>query len=287
MRKDCSGNGGSLRGKRAELAEQVGTAISRSLEGVMKMTDEMEKELAKIKECPKPCEDGMVEITPPSGRARRLPCPIIQTAAECGYTKHMKRGLQSHILSVMAAVEIPRRHIENFMRYHPLPEPEEAIKWPVRGFLLIGGKHGTGKSFCAACAVFEYLKRQVKSPLDRRSWENVDKTGSSVMWGTAMEIADCREIAARAKKALLTIIDDLGGESDASSGLASLRGVIMRRYDMTLPTIITTRLTMPDITLRYGSGVTDQLTEDMRDGGRIINCGDVLIRNIPDNDGKN
>ncbi|MDR0651809.1 MAG: hypothetical protein LBG12_00740, partial [Synergistaceae bacterium] len=73
----------------------------------------------------------------------------------------------------------------------------------------------------------------------------------------------------------------LGGENDASQSLASLRGVILRRYDMKLPAIITTSLTMPDIASRYGSEITDRLTEDMRDGGKIIDCGSVLIRNMP------
>jgi hypothetical protein len=50
---------------------------------------------------------------------------------------------------------------------------------------------------------------------------------------------------------------------------------------MKLPAIITTSLTMPDIASRYGSEITDRLTEDMRDGGKIIDCGSVLIRNMP------
>jgi hypothetical protein len=129
--------------------------------------------------------------------------------------------------------------------------------------------------------LFDYLKRQVKNPSDRSSWENAGRTGNSLMWGTAMEIADDRETALRAKKASLTVIDDLGGESGASASLAALRGVILRRYDMKLPAVITTSLTMPDIAYRYGSGIADRLTEDMSDGGRIIDCGSVLIRNIP------
>jgi hypothetical protein len=38
---------------------------------------------------------------------------------------------------------------------------------------------------------------------------------------------------------------------------------------------------MPDIAYRYGSGIADRLTEDMTDGGGIIDCGSVLIRNMP------
>jgi hypothetical protein len=289
MRKDCSGSGGSLQGRdieRVESPEHIGAAISRLFEGVMRMTAEMEKELAKIRECPEPCGDGAVEIVLSSGQKRRLPCPVIKTGTECEYARDMARDLGRHVRSVMAAAGIPLRHIENFARYYPLPEPEEAKKWPVRGFLIIGGGHGTGKSFCAARMLFNYLKRQVKNPFDRSSWENADRAGNALMWGTAMEIADDRETALRAKKASLAVIDDLGGESDASASLAALRGVILRRYDMKLPTVITTILTMPDIAFRYGGGITDRLTEDMGDGGRIIDCGSALIRNVPGRSGE-
>jgi hypothetical protein len=247
----------------------------------MRMTDEIEKKLAKIKGCPEPCDDGAVEIVLSSGQARRLPCPVLKTGEKCGYADYMRQGLKEHIESVMAAIGIPLRHIGNFARCLPLPETIEAKEWPARGFLIIGGRHGTGKSFCAAGAVFGHLKRQVKNPFDRGSWENAYRAGSSVIWRTAMEIADDRDAAVCAKSAALAVIDDLGGESDAHSGIASLRGVILRRYDMKLPAVITTRLTMPDIAYRYGSGIADRLTEDMSDGGRIIDCGNVLIRNMP------
>jgi hypothetical protein len=267
--------------KGIEHAEHIGAAISRSLEGVMRMNSEIEKELAKIKDCPEPCDNGTVEITLSSGQIRRLPCPVIKIGAECGYGEYMGEGLEKHIKYVMAAVGIPLRHVENFTRRLPLPETSEAKEWPARGFLIISGRQGTGKSFCAAYAVFECLKRHVKNPFDRRSWETADRIGSSVIWRAAAEIADDRDAAVCAKNARLTVIDDLGGESDVSQCIASLRGVILRRYDMKLPTVITTRLTMPDIASRYGGGIADRLTEDMREGGRIIDCGSVLIRNIP------
>jgi hypothetical protein len=113
------------------------------------------------------------------------------------------------------------------------------------------------------------------------SWENADRTGNAVMWKNAADIADDWDAAARVKNASLAVIDDLGGESGASPGIASLRGVILRRYDMKLPTVITTVLTMPDVAYRYGSGIADRLTEDMSDGGKIIDCGNALIRNAP------
>jgi hypothetical protein len=48
---------------------------------------------------------------------------------------------------------------------------------------------------------------------------------------------------------------------------------------MKLPTVITTTLTMLDIDIRYGSRVVDRLTEDIGNGGMIVECGDISIRN--------
>jgi DNA replication protein DnaC len=184
----------------------------------------------------------------------------------------------------MTAIGVPLRHVTNFPGHHRLPQVEEASEWPARGFLVIGGSYGTGKSFCAACAVFEYLKRSVKDPFNPRSWENIDRAASSVMWATAAEMTLDREIPERAKSAALTVIDDLGGESEAPQGIGVARGIILRRYDMKLPTVITTCLTMPDIASRYGGGITARLTEDMGDGGGIIDCGGVSVRSFFDTD---
>jgi hypothetical protein len=270
--------------------EHVRAAISRSIEGMMKMTAEMENELAKIKDCPKSCGDGMIEIALSSdspGRIRRFPCPVLKTGAGCGYSDYMGKSLEEHIKSVMTIAGVPLRHVENFARRLPLPETSEAKEWPVRGFLIIGGREGTGKSFCAACAVFECLKRQVKNPFDRGSWESADRMGSAVSWRSAVDIADDRDAAVCVKNVPLAVIDDLGGESDFSPCIASLRGVILRRYDMKLPTVITTRLTMPDIASRYGGGIVNRLTEDIGDGGGIIDCGSVRIQDISNSRGEN
>jgi DNA replication protein DnaC len=98
------------------------------------------------------------------------------------------------------------------------------------------------------------------------------------MWRGADEIAGDRTIAARAREKSLLVIDDLGGEGGAFEGQSAIRGVISRRYDSKLPTVITTGLTMPDIRNRYGRYVAERLIEDIRHGGKIAECGDVSIR---------
>jgi hypothetical protein len=72
---------------------------------------------------------------------------------------------------------------------------------------------------------------------------------------------------------------DDGTEGDAITSQAAIRGAILKRYDMKLPAVITTSLTMPDIDARYGNRIADRLTEDIGDGGRIIDCGRVSLRN--------
>jgi DNA replication protein DnaC len=94
-----------------------------------------------------------------------------------------------------------------------------------------------------------------------------------------MDIAEDRGNAAWARRAFMAVIDDLGGESDAAQCQAAVRGTILKRYDMKLPTVITTSLTMLDIDARYGNRIADRLTEDIGDGGGIIDCGSVSLRN--------
>jgi hypothetical protein len=251
------------------------------------MSDEMEKKLAKIKKCPKPCDDGMVEIGISSGGARKMNCPLI--ALDCPYGERMERGLDRYVMDVMSGIGIPKRHLENFADVLHSEALAEIGKWPAREFLIFTGDAGSGKSFGAARVVHKYLKSMVANYFDRKEWEIADRAGNSVVWCAAMDISDDRETAARAKFEDLAVIDDLGGEADTLVGQAALRGVILKRHDMKLPTVITTTLTMLDIDIRYGGRVADRLIEDIGKGGMIIECGDISIRNpaeFPATDGR-
>jgi DNA replication protein DnaC len=184
----------------------------------------------------------------------------------------MEQRLDRHIIGVMADIGVPLRHIENFPERRETEETAEASRWPVRGFLIFTGDTGMGKSFGAALVLYEYLKSRVSNHFDRGSWEAAEKTRSSVMWSTAMDIAEDRKTAAQAKRGRLVVIDDLGSESDTPEGQTAIRGVLMKRYDMKLPTVVTTSLTMVDIDIRYGSRIANRLTEDIENGGSIIDC---------------
>ncbi|MCL2009138.1 MAG: hypothetical protein FWG71_01155 [Synergistaceae bacterium] len=242
------------------------------------MLGEMEEKLSQIKSCPEPCDDGMVVISASSGQARKMPCPLI--ASNCPYGEWMEHGLDRCVTGVMSDIGVPRRHLENFAEAFQAEALTGIDKWPARGFLIFTGDTGSGKSFGAALAVRKYLKSLVANRFDRRTWEIAEKAGNSVVWCAAMDINHDRETAELAKHGQLAVIDDLGGEADIPAVQTVLRGIILRRYDMKLPTVITTTLTMLDIDLRYGGRVADRLTEDVGKGGMIIECGDVSIRNL-------
>jgi hypothetical protein len=239
----------------------------------------MEDKLNQIKKCPKPCDDGMVELDISSGQKKRMPCQLI--TSDCPYGEWMERELDRYVVGVMSGIGVPRRHLENFTDLLQTEALAEIDKWPSRGFLIFIGGTGSGKSFGAAMTVHKYLKNVVANPFDRKAWGMAERVGStgSVMWCAAMDISDDRETAARAKRERLAVIDDLGGEPDTSAGRNALSGIILKRHDMKLPTVITTTLTMLDIDIRYGSRVADRLIEDIEDGGVIVECGDISIRN--------
>jgi hypothetical protein len=279
MRKLCyeigeSGNREQERPK-SDRPEHVSAALARSLENLMAISAEASEKLAEIEDCPEPCRDGRVRVTLSSGQERRFPCPYIAPDCVCG--KFMEEQLERYIAEVMFEIGVPLRHLDNFARQSWTTETAEAARWPIRGFLIFMGN--MGKSFGAALVLRKYLKDQVKNRIGHRSWETARRAGSSVMWRTAAEISDDREIAARARRESLVVIDDLGGENDTPAIQAVLRGVLMKRYDMKLPTVITTALTMLDIDARYGRRVVIRLAEDIGSGGKVIVCNSVHPEN--------
>lgn len=241
------------------------------------MTKELEEKLAKIDICPEPCNDGMVKIKLKSGQTREMPCPIIDL--KCEYGRYMKQGLGSYVCTVLSYIGVPRRHLENFVKILRTEAFTGSIEWPASGFLIFTGGTGSGKSFGAAFTLYKYLKSIVPNQFDRKTWEIAGQARNSVMWCAAMDIINDRETAERAKRDRLAVIDDLGGELDTPAGRNILSGVILKRHDMKLPTVITTALTMLDIDIRYGGRIADRLTEDIGNGGMIIECGDVSLRN--------
>jgi DNA replication protein DnaC len=179
----------------------------------------------------------------------------------------------------MARIGVPRRHIENFSGRCESYAVSEALKCSVKGFLVLCGRNGSGKSFAAARAVYAYLESRVINRLDRETWESVDRAGDSVMWRSAREIVDDRETYERAGIVSLLVIDDLGREGDMKPARTAVCSAVSKRYDSKLATIVTTELSMTDISRRYGRYLSDRLVEDAGIGGGVVDCRDVSVRN--------
>ena len=107
MRKQCCGiskppNAGG------GLAEIPGIPVKR----VLAIAWEIQSELADMQICPAPCEDGMVQVSPPSGLPQRARCPLLNEFCSYGRTLNEKAELFLNRLATDA--EVPERHVGCF-----------------------------------------------------------------------------------------------------------------------------------------------------------------------------
>jgi hypothetical protein len=243
----------------------------------MAVSEEIETELANVKSCPAPCDDGSVLVSPPSGEPRRVRCPV--ASHYCGYGIALGNKLDAWLNKTMLGAGVPRRHIGNFDGHFETEALTWARKWSFHGFLVLIGASGIGKSFGAAWAVKEYLRSRIPDPLDARTWNRSDTGGENVMWRSANKIIHDRKMASSACDRALLVLDDLGREGDAQIRRADIGDVISARYDARLPTVITTELPFSDIIKTYGLYAAHKLAEDSEgNGGMIADCGGEPVR---------
>jgi DNA replication protein DnaC len=181
----------------------------------------------------------------------------------------------------MLEAGVPLRHIDNFGALRETAALKIVREWGMRGFLVLTGPPGTGKSFAAACAVRKFLESRIlPDRLDRAARKSAETVRAlkSVMWYGADEIAGDKTAASRARDRPLVVIDDLGGEGGTFERQNAIRGIISKRYDSKLSTVVTTGLTMPDIRDRYGRYIAERLIEDVPHGGKVVVCGEVSVR---------
>jgi hypothetical protein len=245
---------------------------------IVAMSEEIWEALRKIQTCPAPCKDGMVSVALSSGCSRKAACPVLNR--KCAYGVRLEDEFNRYLAKMMFEAGVPLRHIDKLGAPRRTTAVQIAREWGMRGFLVLTGGSGVGKSFGAACAVKRFLESKIPNRLDRGAWRSVERSGAgrSVMWCDADDIAGDGMIALRARGSSLLVVDDLGGERGASVGQCAIRGVISKRYDSKLPTVVTTGLTMLDIRNKYGRYIAERLIEDVRHGGKIVECGDVSIR---------
>jgi hypothetical protein len=259
-----------------EVSGQLSEMITRLTERIAAISEEIRETVEKIKACPAPCEDGTVSVLLLSGQSRRFSCPIV--SQECAYAIRQKNGLDRFLAKIMLDAGVPLRHIDNFCVYRKTAAVEVACTWEMKGFLVLSGISGVGKSFGAASATKRFLAGRISNRLDRATWKAAEQVGKNVMWCSADDISGDRVVALKARDRLLLVIDDLGSEGASFEGQNAIRDVISKRYDSKLPTVITTGLTMLDIRNKYGRYIVERLLEDVRHGGKIVECGDLSVR---------
>ena len=262
--------------ERQQGCKVIGDMLPGLLERVRTMHDEISREEAKFTRCPAPCGDGRVLIYPRPGETRRILCPIV--GPHCAYGIAVEKELNAYVDGLMSLSGVPFRHVSNFSRYWETTATRDSFSWIRRGFLVLCGKPGVGKSFGAAWLVRIYLRDQVNEAYRRDTWKRAEAAAANTCWCSAYDIVCDKNAAAKAKSFALAVIDDLGKESDSGHAQAAVRDVISKRYDSKLPTVITTELTVPDISNRYGRAAVERLVEDIAHGGRFVDCGDNSVR---------
>jgi DNA replication protein DnaC len=205
---------------------------------------------------------------------RRVACPI--ASVDCDYGARLSARFDSFLIGLMSAVGVPARHLDNIAGSVNSVATHAAESWQIRGFLVLTGIPGVGKSFAAAKAVMKYLRSSIGNWFTRQEWENASQTAESVVWATAKEIVDDKFLAAKARAYRLAVLDDLGKEDETRVGMAVVRDVISKRYDAKLPTIITSELTLVNIQERYGRYIAERLVEDYC--SKIVDCGGESLR---------
>jgi hypothetical protein len=249
--------------------------LNGTLPAVMKRIELLMKEkrtaLESVKTCPQPCHDRTVTVTLKSGKPRRVGCPIADL--NCAYGRLLKGDLDSYLARVLLEIGVPRKHLECLADHRNSPSLRAACEWTYRGFLMVCGNPGTGKSFTAACLLRKYLNSRIPDRMDRHTWEEAGRSCASTAWLNASELYGDREAVAAARTARLLVLDDFGCDGDSRAGQATAVHVISARYDAMLPTVITTDLAVENIKARYGCRTAEKIVGKPQDGCMIVECG--------------
>jgi hypothetical protein len=238
------------------------------------MSQETKAALGAIKTCPAPCSDQTVEIRLASMKSRRVACPI--ASENCDYGARLAERLAYFLIGIMSTVGVPARHLDNIAGSVSSAAIHAAESWQIRGFLVLTGIPGVGKSFAATKIVMKYLRSAICNWFVRQDWKNASQAAESVVWTSAKGIVDDKSLAAKARSYRLVVLDDLGKEDETRTGMAIVRDVISKRYDAKQPTIITSELTLVNIQERYGRYIVERLVEDYC--SKIVDCGRESLR---------
>jgi DNA replication protein DnaC len=205
-----------------------------------------------------------------SGKTLRADCPIANS--NCAYGRRIKGDLDDYLVRSLSEIGVPRRHLECLPNHRDSISLNAAYEWTYRGFLLLCGNPGTGKSFTAVCLLRKYLKSRIPDHMDRHTWVETEHSRAGVAWINSSELYGDRETIATAKSAHLLVLDDFGGDGEMKANHSTINRVVSTRYDAMLPTIITTGLVIESIKNRYGCRTAEKIVGKAGDGSMIVEC---------------
>lgn len=232
--------------------------------------------------CTGKCTNGLIRYE----EGIDIPCPTFMRARypnelkACEYAVVLGKAFGDTIKRALAESDVPLRHLSKIGKHTETRGLIQAVQHGCKGFLLLCGQPGTGKSFSAAYLCHAWLEgRSADLFHDRTRWGFVyDTARDCIGWYTAYEIAasQYREQKEIAKKYKILVIDDLGTENISPSASAGINYVISKRYDgdSDLATIVTCNMDIDDIAGRYGRRLADRFME----GGEVVVFGGPVIR---------
>lgn len=155
-----------------------------------------------------------------------------------------------------------RKHMESLMDKKPA-HAEFVQSWTPCSNLIIQGPHGSGKSLMAASTLVATVTTH---PISGR-WLEADEYISMLkdsfdndgllpeMWSSPHLIKYVQGVFD------LVVIDALGEERTTEFAIHELGNLIRTRFDREKSTIITTKLSMQDIKMKYGARLATSLSE--------------------------
>ena len=134
------------------------------------------------------------------------------------------------------------------------------IEYP-SGYVLLSGKNGTGKSYCALAIYHEITPYRLPS-FDHDVALFITQADLNLQWGK--EIAkwgDCSSMLEQVCKPRLLVLDDLGTRTPSEPFMDFLYSLADKRYSEreTKGTIITTNLNVKDMREKFGDAFVSRV----------------------------
>lgn len=134
-----------------------------------------------------------------------------------------------------------------------------------KGFLLLAGANGTGKSF-VALAIYEAHSRFKLPYYDMDEAFFINQSDLNERWLREKMENNSMEFGQRLKETKLLVIDDLGTKTPSDSFGDFLYGIIDYRWNRrdTLGTIITTNMTGKITRERFGDAILSRIASGIQ-----------------------